>query len=326
MHHRREYWQSPVLGAARPIWFLILICAIGEVVAKLAVGLTFRLYDVIAVILIVITALGLSAFYTFKRPDDRIARLFRAAVELFLLTFLCGSISYSATSLDWPLWDAAFHAWDQALGFDWRYWLTVLDGYPKLNLLLVLAYHSMWPQLTLVLVALVTIRDYRRLDLLLLAFGFAAVATVIIAGFMPALSPLAYLQVTADDHPHITLALPREFEMQALALRSGAMRVVEVGNAQGLVTFPSFHTATAVVLLLGFRNVPYLRWVSLVLNSLMLISIPIEGSHYLVDVIAGIAVALAAWAAATATINADARLRLSSQRQQQPDGIAIHPL
>jgi membrane-associated phospholipid phosphatase len=274
-------------------------------------------------LLVVAAALSLSAFYTFFRPDERIARLFRAGAELFLLSFLCGSLSYSGTSLGRPLWDAAFLAWDQALGFDWRYWLTFLDGHPKLNLLLALAYHSMWPQLAMVLVALVTIRDFRRLDVLLLAFGFAAIVTVVIAAYMPALSPLAYLQITAADHPHIELAVPREFEMQALALRSGAMHVIELGNAQGLVTFPSFHTATAVLLLLGFRSVPYVRWLSVVVNALMLVSIPIEGSHYLVDVIAGAAVAWAAWAVAAAVVDAGARARLSSGREQQPQQIPI---
>src|SRR4051794_7167776 len=137
--------ENPVspYAAARQIWGLILACLVADVLIKLGVGLTFKLQEIAAVIAIVVAALGLSAFYTIKRPDERIARLFRAAVELFLLTFLVGSLSYSVTSLGRPLWDDMFQVWDQALGFDWRYWLTVLDGHPRLNLLLVLSYHSM---------------------------------------------------------------------------------------------------------------------------------------------------------------------------------------
>ncbi len=323
MNHRSERSKLATPGAVKPIWSLIFGFAIAAMLAEFAAGIGFRPHEIVAVVLIVSAALGLSAFYTVKRPDDRIARLFRAAVELFLLSFLCGSLSYAATSLDRPLWDGVFLAWDQALGFDWRHWLGVLDGHPKLNMLLVLAYHSMWPQLALAIIALVTIRDYRRLDVLLLAFGFSAIVTVIIAGLMPALSPLAYFGITPDDHPHIALAVPREFEMQALALRSGAMRVIELGSAQGLVTFPSFHTVAAVLLLLGFRQVPWVRWMSLCLNGLMLVSIPIEGSHYLVDVIAGIFVALLAWAAALAIINATGPLRMSALGARAPGRIAV---
>jgi membrane-associated phospholipid phosphatase len=58
-------------------------------------------------------------------------------------------------------------------------------------------------------------------------------------------------------------------------------------------------------------------------QPLMLIAIPIEGSHYLVDVIAGAAVAGAAWAVAAAVVNAGARARLSLQREQQPQQIPV---
>ena len=242
----------------------IIAGALAATAANIAAGISFPPRQIAYVVLIVIGALGLSAFYTVVRPDERVARLFRAAIELFLLSFVCGSLSYAATSLNRPLWDEVFVVWDQAIGFDWRQWLGVLNGYPKVNLVLALAYHSMWPQLAIVIVALVTVRDYRRLDVLLLAFGIAAVVTVVVAGFVPALSPLAHFAITPADHPNIVLAVPREFEAQALALRDGSMRIIELGQAQGLVTFPSFHTVVAVLLLLGFRHVPYLRWVSLV--------------------------------------------------------------
>jgi PAP2 superfamily protein len=318
-HDSAEQTSNPV-GAVVPIWCFIIAAALAAMAANIAAGISFRPHQLGYVALVVIGALALSAFYTFVRPDERVARLFRGAIELFLLSFLCGSVSYAATSLNRPLWDAVFAAWDQALGFDWRHWLGVLNEHPKVNLVLALTYHSMWPQLVLVIVALVTVRDYRRLDVLLLAFGFAAAITVVVAGFMPALSPLAHFAITPADHANIVLAVPREFETQALALRDGSMRVIELGAVQGLVTFPSFHTVTAVLLLLGFRHVPYLRWVSLVLNVLMLMSIPIEGSHYLVDLIAGVGVALLAWGLARATADSAAPARWRRLAAQPPAG------
>jgi hypothetical protein len=39
------------------------------------------------------------------------------------------------------------------------------------------------------------------------------------------------------------------------------------------------------------------RWIALALNALLLISTPAYGSHYVVDVVAGIAVATACWIA-----------------------------
>jgi hypothetical protein len=72
---------------------------------------------------------------------------------------------------------------------------------------------------------------------------------------------------------------------------------------------------SAVLLLLGFRGVPYMRWVAFALNALMLIAIPIEGSHYLVDVFGGIAVALAAWAGAARVVGISEQLGVASPRR-----------
>jgi hypothetical protein len=153
----------------------------------------------------------------------------------------------------------------------------------------------MIPQLGLVLVALATVRAYRTLDAFLLAFGIAASVSVVVSGFLPALSPLVHYGIGPSDHPNITLAVPLEFEQHVQALRAGSMRMIDLSGAQGLVTFPSFHTATSVLLILAFWQVPYVRWPALALNGLLLLSVPIEGSHYLVDLIAGVFVALASW-------------------------------
>lgn len=66
----------------------------------------------------------------------------------------------------------------------------------------------------------------------------------------------------------------------------------------GLVSMPSFHAAAAVIL--GWVSL-YLGWLRIplvLLNVAMLLSTIISGSHYLVDLIAGAALAvMAIWAA-----------------------------
>jgi len=55
----------------------------------------------------------------------------------------------------------------------------------------------------------------------------------------------------------------------------------------------------------------------------MLLAIPVEGSHYIVDVIAGIAVALLTWVAASALVEAYARERMPRLGNRQPGQIAV---
>jgi membrane-associated phospholipid phosphatase len=72
------------------------------------------------------------------------------------------------------------------------------------------------------------------------------------------------------------------------------MTVIQLNNLEGLVTFPSFHTANAILFAWALWTVPYLRWVGLVVNGLMILSTPLTGAHYIIDVVAGTIVAVAA--------------------------------
>jgi len=51
------------------------------------------------------------------------------------------------------------------------------------------------------------------------------------------------------------------------------------------------HAALAALLTAGLWPVRGLRWIAVALNVLMLVSIPIDGGHYFVDVLAGLGVA-----------------------------------
>jgi membrane-associated phospholipid phosphatase len=59
----------------------------------------------------------------------------------------------------------------------------------------------------------------------------------------------------------------------------------------GLVTFPSFHAAGAVLLAWAVSHIPYLRLPGLLLSILMLAATPLHGSHFLTDVLAGMILA-----------------------------------
>ena len=76
-------------------------------------------------------------------------------------------------------------------------------------------------------------------------------------------------------------------------LRDGTFKLIDLGNMQGLVSIPSFHTVLAILLSHAMRRtrVAAVFWV---LNAWMIVSTPRYGSHYLVDIIAGALTAIAA--------------------------------
>lgn len=305
--------DSETVPVSRSLLTLIVAVSLVSIGTWATAGIGLKTKSLVLVLLMAAALVGLSAFYTVKRPDPRLARLVRGMAEFLVVSVMIGALSYAGVALARPLRDETFLAWDLALGFDWRFWLGVVNDHPMVHYVLMVAYHSMLPQAVIAVIVLATCRAYARLDTYLLAYSLAAIVAVIISTGLPALSPVVHLGIMPADHPNITLAVSMEFRDQVLALREGRMGMVDLSGAQGLVTFPSFHTVCAVLFLITFRTVPYLRWVSLVLNSLMLISIPIEGSHYLVDVLAGAVLAVASWAAASWFVRREAKALLRPQ-------------
>ena len=70
----------------------------------------------------------------------------------------------------------------------------------------------------------------------------------------------------------------------------------DIFNSFGSVSFPSFHTVLALLLIDAVRHNKWLLGLSLAFNALMLLAIPTVGLHYFIDMIGGAAVtAIALW-------------------------------
>jgi membrane-associated phospholipid phosphatase len=118
-------------------------------------------------------------------------------------------------------------------------------------------------------------------------------ATCIVSVFFPALGPYELLGLTAADHPNIGLITGTRMTEPILWMRTALFTDPVPSFGVGLISFPSFHTATAAIYTWVVWRTPIIRRISLALNALMLIATPIHGSHYLVDLFAGFAVAAA---------------------------------
>lgn len=75
-------------------------------------------------------------------------------------------------------------------------------------------------------------------------------------------------------------------------VRGGALRTLASGSMTGLVTFPSFHAAGAILLGWGFWQAGSFWRAAVLLDMAMLVTVPLIGSHYFVDVLGGAGVAL----------------------------------
>jgi membrane-associated phospholipid phosphatase len=98
------------------------------------------------------------------------------------------------------------------------------------------------------------------------------------------------------------------------------MRALDLGAMTGIVTFPSFHAASAAIYLWALWPVRLLRPVAIIANGLMIAATPALGGHYFVDVAAGVALAIGSVAVAGSICRAVAA------RSGRLDRFAAQPL
>ncbi|MGE3395509.1 MAG: phosphatase PAP2 family protein [Sphingomonas sp.] len=228
------------------------------------------------------------------RRGARSPRLSVVAEGLLLLVVIFAAgilLSYAAATIGLPYRDAAFDAADRALGFNWQAYAAFVDSSPPLATAYRLAYASLIPQLFILTVALAAAGRFERLHRFLIAVVIALTVTCTAFALMPAVSVYAYLQVPIDSFTNIHPISTFQHVGPIAGLRAGEITSISFADVHGLITFPSFHACGAALLAWGFWSIRVLRWPFLILNLLMIGATPIDGAHYFVDVIAGLALA-----------------------------------
>lgn len=185
-------------------------------------------------------------------------------------------LSYLAVLSGMPLQSETFAAMDKAIGFDWATWARFVIAHPWLEWVTERAYlsHSFQPFVAVIIVTL--FGPVGRNAQLIVATLIALTIVIFISSLVPSVQP----------------ALAHGIEMPAdrvfAALREG--RLYDLSYV-GLINFPSFHAAMAVLFTAVYLGMPRFFWPAALLNSVMLLSIPYTGDHYLVDVPPGMAIA-----------------------------------
>jgi membrane-associated phospholipid phosphatase len=229
--------------------------------------------------------LGANLLLYRRRPEgDRAAGLLWGFAMFFALASASGATSYLAATIGRPFADPWLARADAALGFDWPAWYRWVGAHATVQRLLALAYASMIPQIFVCLLVFPLTGRAARNREFLATLGISIVPTLV--GF--ALFPAECAWVYFDAAPGKVALHMRDLD----ALRAGAFPVLDIARMHGLVTFPSYHAATAILLAYAARGTLFAPF-SLLLNALMLVSTLSEGGHYLVDLIAGVIVAAA---------------------------------
>lgn len=208
----------------------------------------------------------------------------------FMLIGLLGAVgSYPVSAASRGFHDPALQAIDTFLHFDWTSWYVLVCAHPSLQVAGRVAYESIYLTPAVMLGWFAWTGRRREAHSMLATFWIAAAITLAMFYFLPAVGPFSYLW----HGPIPYMPASRLWQPELIpALRHHAVHVIDLGELRGLVSAPSFHTAAAVLYIALAWPYRRLRWPVLAVNGAMLLSTPVEGTHYLADMLAGAAVAL----------------------------------
>lgn len=240
------------------------------------------------------------AWYNAKAPhrrDPQVVFTLGAIAQIVLTTMLATPLSYFAASFAFPMQDATLLTIDRMLGFDGRSYLSFVNDHPMLAAWLHAGYRMIaWPVFAIPII-LAGAHRYGRMQEFILAFALALSVTILISVFVPALGIFS-LGAGPEAYPNIPPVAYLDLAREVPLVRDGSLRHLELLGLNGLVAFPSFHTASAVLYLWALWPVRWIRPLAIVANVMMLAATPVDGAHYLVDILGGAVVAGLAIAAA----------------------------
>ncbi|MGH6936148.1 MAG: phosphatase PAP2 family protein, partial [Methylocella sp.] len=235
-------------------------------------------------ILAALVVLAVVFMYCRWRPIPRLAHLARTGLALVLFTNAASILSYILTgTLPLPRWDVALATADHALGLNWLDMYQWLARHPAIEAGAHVAYWSLGPEMLILLFALELLGHHNQARAFVLWIMVSAIATVGIAILIPAAGPYVYY--------HLPVAPGNIYVSQMAGLRDGTLRTINPLYTEGLVVFPSFHATLAVLCACAARPLRILKIPSLALSLLIILSAPVEGAHYFIDIIAGIILA-----------------------------------
>lgn len=232
---------------------------------------------------------GILAVYAKARGFARL----RAPAEILLFHLLLllpvAASAYISMQLPFPLADDQLATMDAALGFDWSKTIAFIDERPWLAGLFNCVYTAFTPQLILSPLLLALGKEPAKAYKMLICYG----AIVLLASFVAITVPAVGTFATTGLQPkNINIQYALDFVAPLRALKSGDIFVFRPFELSGIISFPSVHAAVAVLCAWAWWHNRLLRYPVLALNVLMAISAVPNGGHYLVDVMAGIGVAI----------------------------------
>lgn len=229
--------------------------------------------------------IGAAWLYLFLIPGRNrrewvIAESFAVLLLVMNLSLIAGTGQYLVLLWQRPLIDPYLATADSLLGVSVPALVVWTGQHDWVAIALRLAYFTLLPQFIVAIVGLgVVLRDRERLWEFAFHFQLCGLVTMLASGLFPAECAFTFygFESLIDQQRFI-----HHFE----GLRAMTFQTIRFDDIEGLISFPSFHVAGALMVTWGFRDHRAWFWPLVVLNIGLVAATFMTGAHYFVDVLA----------------------------------------
>jgi len=201
-----------------------------------------------------------------------------------------GAMSMVGQMFALPLADDALAAADKLIGLETVDVVRLVVQFPGAPVMLAMLYELSVPLIFLSVLALACLGRHQRVWELCAAFGFCLLVATLISMLFPAAGPYEFWGIADKYGSQLPRGAGVYFLKDLHALRGASRLLIDPIHPKGLVTFPSFHTAMALMTAAAWRTDRYLRGPMIIWNAGVILSAVPIGGHYVVDIIGGAAV------------------------------------
>jgi hypothetical protein len=244
-----------------------------------------------AALLSALVVVWLNLYFLPGSPKERfVAEVLFVTFAMLLLTNVLVPMQYGALALGAPYTDSWLARADAALGISVPAMTGWARAHPAAAIAVNAIYFTFAPQMLLTVLVLAALRDRDRLWEFAFHFHVCLIVTIAALGIWPAICPPAFYgyQPTVD----MTRAIS-----QIRGFHDGVMTSVRFDDLDGLVSFPSFHVAGALLVTWAFRGRRRILLPLLALNAGLIMSTMLTGEHYAIDVVGAVPLVAASLAA-----------------------------
>jgi membrane-associated phospholipid phosphatase len=263
-----------------------ILSACGMVITRIRIDPYQFSLRVLLLLLMVLVAL----FYHW-RGEEKLLNL----VTIAFWTVLFGNLHlfpmFIAARFKVDLSDGLLAGIDHALGIEVPAILTWMGRHPALRSSLACCYGTLILLMTLAVLVLPLSGAMRAAKEYTIACVVSAMISIPLFAVFQAAGPWVYYGYS----PQIDQS---NYEKMLKLIKSNYTAYLDLNYSEGLICFPSFHTILAVLAAAALWPVPYLRWIGAAWGTLIVVSTVTTGTHYVIDVLGGLGVAVVAHRAA----------------------------